>query len=200
MRPLVAIAALALLAALPACAETLVYRTTMSLYIPRVYANTESLGYRKFQRQSVRGWILVDKSALTESGEPSVTAALTNYTHRVQGERVTYTVTVDDESTMWRYIGSNATGVFKKPAVKFVLDCDPSYNIGADEPDNTLILTLSGRGNTDRAIRGSVAGQIGCGCHAYGHISPTRRVDGEVSDITPCYGTFTMRLSYTIED
>lgn len=181
-------------AAWTATAETLVYKTSLTLYVPRVYGNTESLGYRKIQRQRISGWIKVDKGSLTESGEPTIEAAFTNDTHRVQGAKVAYGCIADDEATMWRYIGSNRTGVFVKPCVRIALDCNPSYNIGADEPDNTLIITLAGRGNTEKLIKGHVTGQIGCACTAYGHVSPTRTIDGSVDDRTPLSGTFTMKL------
>ena len=174
-----------------AMAESAVYRITMSLYVPRVYDNTQSLGYRKVQRQTISGYVVVEKEAGVH--EPVVTAMhLVNKTHKVQKANVTYS-DADAEDVMWRYIGSNKTGVFRNVQVKFSLDLDPSYNIGADEPDNALIVTLAGRGSSEDSIRGAVTGQIGCGCTAYGHVSPTRTIWGLVSDITPLYGTFTMR-------
>lgn len=173
--------------------EVVVYKLTMALYVPRVYNNTQSLGYRKNQLQKIVGYVTVDKDIGSEDTEPFIrTWYLVNKTHKVQKQNVTYHDAYADD-VMWRYIGNNKTGVFKNTQVKFSLDLDPSYNIGADEPDNALIIQLAGRGSTEKAIRGSVTGQIGCGCMAYGHISPTRTLKGEVSDITPLYGTFVMK-------
>lgn len=194
----------------PTRAETVVYKLTMKLYVPRVYDNTESLGYRKVQQQRITGYIYVDKDApipVPDGGdeeidgdvevigprEPAISVCnIVNHTHRVQGRNVTYG-DVEATDVMWRYIGSNKKGIFRKPQVKFSLDLDPSYNIGADEPDNALIITLSGRGFTEKSIKGGITGQIGCGCTAYGHISPTRTIDWLVNDITPLYGTFNMK-------
>lgn len=176
--------------------EVLAYKLTMHLRVPRVYNNTQSLGYRKMQYQTIVGYVIVDKDvtkAEEYTGEPSICAFdFYNKTHKVNNANVTYGDT-EATSVMWRYIGSNKTGVFKNTNVKFSLDLDPSYNIGEDEPDNALIITLSGYGTSEKRIKGSVTGQIGCGCKAYGHTSPTRTVTGEVSDITPLYGTFTMK-------
>ena len=173
--------------------EVVVYKLTMALYVPRVYDNTRSLGYRKNQLQKITGYVTVDKDIGSEDTEPFIrTWHLVNKTHKVQKQNVTYHDAYAD-NVMWRYIGSNKTGVFKNTQVKFSLDLDPSYNIGADEPDNALIIQLAGRGSTEKTIRGSVTGQIGCGCTAYGHISPTRTLKCDVSDITPLYGTFTMK-------
>lgn len=181
---------LSLMALASASADIIAYKVKMRLRVPRVYRNTTSMGYRKVQRQKVTGYVYVDKNDL-EDGEPRVWATgFLNETHKVGGQNVSYKALVTD--VMWRYIGNNRTGVFKHPNVKIGLDLDPSYNIGADEPDNTLLITLSGYGVSDRHVRGSVTGQIGCGCSAYGHISPTRTVDGKVTDITPLCGTFTM--------
>ena len=174
--------------------EVVVYKLTMALYVPRVYDNTRSLGYRKNQLQKITGYVTVDKDIGSEDTEPFIrTWHLVNKTHKVQKQNVTYHDAYADD-VMWRYIGSNKTGVFKNTQVKFSLDLDPSYNIGDDEPDNTLVIQLSGIGSSETMISGSVTGQIGCGCMAYGHVSPTRDMCGYVRDITPLYGRFTMRL------
>jgi len=181
-------------------AETLIYKVTIRLFVPRVYNNMESLGYRKPQWQKITGYMSVDKSDVTGDcsgapGEPSVWSwGFTNNTHKVSGKKVSYADCAVGTDIMWRYIGDNKTGVFKRPCMRINLDLDPSYNIGDDEPDNTLVIVMSGTGPSDNVIRGSVTGQIGCGCGAYGHISPTRDILGNVSDITPLYGCFTMRL------
>ena len=177
---------------LSALSETVVYKLTMVLKVPRVYENTQSLGYRKNQTQKVYAYVYVDKSNL-DGGEPRIEVYdCINKTHKVGGSYVTYS-DVSAQDVMWRYIGSNKTGVFKNTNIRFALDLDPSYNIGADEPDNTLVIMLSGFGTTEKSIKGMVTGQIGCGCRAYGHKSPTRTVDCSVSDIVPLSGTFTMK-------
>lgn len=169
------------------------YELAMYMYIPRVFDNTESKGRRKIQRQVIRGYVEVRDPG--EDGiEPDISVTgLTNKTHLVGGKNVTYKCNVIEGETMWRYIGNNATNVFTRPCVKLSVDCDPSYNIGADEPDNALIIQLSGTGASDNRITGNVTGQIGCGCHAYGHVSPTRTRYGEVDDRVPTYGRFAMK-------
>lgn len=202
-------AALAMLIGLPLAgrSETLVYKVTMRLYVPRVYDNTQSLGYRKPQWQKIVGYVSVDKDMASRpdedgyvSGEPEIYAySFVNKKHKLSnGEYVTYADCALGTDVMWRYIGSNAKNVFKTTCVEFSLDLDPSYNIGDDEPDNTLIVQFSGIGSSEKSIRGGVTGQIGCGCSDYGHKSPTRDVLGDVSDITPLYGTFNMKLEKRI--
>lgn len=64
------------------------------------------------------------------------------------------------------------------------------------------MLELSGGGKVRKGIlktiKGSVKGQIGCGCRAYGHLSPTRVWLGFVSDyvvdVAPLYGTFSAQF------
>lgn len=196
MRNLICMAILALCAT--AGAETLVYKAVFTLKVPRVYANTESKGYRKYQTQVVRGVVTVDTSNLV-AGEPKMTACFTNTTHKVAGRFVTYECEVDQSSVMWRWIGDNRKGDFHKPCLRFSAECNPSYNIGDDEPDNTLIFTWSGYGNGVKRIGGYVAGQIGCGCSAYGHVSPTRTIDGRISDIVPMCGKGYIKLSRRIK-
>ena len=188
------IAMLSLICLVPAFsqAQTSVYKITMSLKVPRVYDNMQSLGYRKMNQQKITGYVYVDYDAV--DGEPRITTCcFVNNTHKINGKKVTYS---DSSATevMWRYIGSNKTNVFKNTNVKFCLDLDPSYNIGSDEPDNTLVITLAGYGKNEKVISGNVTGQIGCGCKAYGHVSPTRTIECNVSDIVPLYGSFKMKL------
>lgn len=189
---MMAFAALLCLVPAKARSETIVYRIIMSLNVPRVYDNMKSLGYRRNQLQKITGYVTVDKELHENEYEPRIEAScFYNKTHKIGGKYVTYYDSVASD-VMWRYIGSNRTGLFKNAQIKFNIDLNPSYNIGDDEPDNTLIVQLSGRGATENRIKGSVTGQIGCGCLAYGHVSPTRTVDGRISDITPLYGTFSM--------
>lgn len=185
---------LAALAPLSAMSEVLVYKLTMKLHVPRIYDNMQSMGYRKPQLQTIKGFVYVDKGVKSGQTEPEISVAgMYNRTHRVYSKSVTYMDT-DATGVMYRYIGSNKTGVFKQPCIKFSLDLDPSYNIGDDEPDNTLVIDLAGQGRSERSIKGGVTGQIGCGCRAYRHVSPTRTIVYGVNDIAPLYGTFTMTL------
>lgn len=196
MKKIIVLAAVSLVS-LSALSDIIIYRITMNMKVPRVYDNAKSLGYRKVQQQVIKGYISVDYGC-GEYKEPVIYAySFLNRNHKIGGKNVTYAETEADD-VMWRYIGSNKRNVFTSPNIKFSLDLDPSYNIGADEPDNTLVITLSGSGISERTIKGAVTGQIGCGCMAYGHISPTRGIDFRVSDITPLYGTFNMRKIETI--
>lgn len=175
-------------------AESLVYQFKMRLCVPRVYDNMQSNGYRKRQMQLIVGYVTVDKLSESEYSEPCVFVYdIVNKTHKVGNANVTYD-DVEASDVMWHYIGNNKTGVFKNTCIKFNLDLDPSYNIGDDEPDNTILIQVSGTGSSERLIRGSVTGQIGCGCKEYGHVSPTRDIKGNVRDTAPLYGTFTMKL------
>ena len=177
------------LSACMACAETVTYSVKIKLHVPRVYNNMTSRGYRKYQVQTVKGFLRVTTDG---RDEPKVEAyGFNNSTHRVNGENVRYAGTVN--SVLFHVIGDNCTGRFNVASVCLSVDLDPSYNIGADEPDNTLLLTMSGKGNR-RRITGNVAGQIGCGCRAYGHVSPTRIMwTDTVTDIAAVHGTFTMK-------
>ncbi len=177
------------LSACVACAGTVTYSVRMTLHVPRVYNNMTSRGCRKYQRQTVKGYLRVTTDGKTE---PQVEAyGFYNATHKSGGRPVQYSVRVDD--SIFHAVGSNRTGKFKTASVYFCMDADPSYNIGADEPDNILILHLSGKG-TQKKVSGYVAGQIGCGCWAYGHVSPTRIMWTDVvTDIATVYGVFTMK-------
>lgn len=175
------------------------YEFKMSMRIPRVCDNMESKGYRKYVHQTIKGTLLVEYG----EWEPTVTiVGLENHSHKVNGRNVTYDVEMGN--VMWHLIGDNATGKFKRASVSLSFTADPSYNIGDDEPDNTLVVTCSGIGTakTDGPIRyvsGYVAGQLGCGCRAYSHVSPTR-ISGpsgkteNVVDIASTHGLFRIRL------
>lgn len=189
------------------------YDLVMKLRVPVVYDNTKSLGERKYKSQKLVGTVKVTYFDSALPPDVKVTD-LVNRSYRVNGEHVTYDTAVD--SVIWVSVGNNATERFKTAAVSFVLDADPSYNVGDDEPDNTLILRLSGYGTYAKYVRGYVAGQLGCGCRAYGHKSPTRImcipyigskylepacITGwpvywypTVTDIAPCWGTWYMRI------
>lgn len=187
---------LATLLPLVSPARTDVYRFKAALHVPRVYDNTQSLGRRKYQTQKLEGVLRVTP---VEGREPKIELALTNKTHKVGGSPVTYET--DVSGVLWHVIGSNKTGVFKTPSVKFSVDANPSYNIGDDEPDNTLILTFAGKGTSWKRLSGYAAGQLGCGCYAYGHTSPTRLLYDlcMVVDTAAAWGTWSAKYLRTEE-
>ena len=175
------------------------YKFTMNLKVPRIYDNMQSLGYRKLQSQRLVGELqFVYKS----DGTTTVRVKnLVNKTHKINGipiSYVCYEFPYDYHEPLVVGIGSNKTGKFKQGGAEFAFQADPSYNIGGVDEDNTLILELSGygtlKGNVLKNLKGAVKGQIGCGCMAYGHISPTRLFLGwltdYVHDVAPLYGTF----------
>lgn len=127
--------------------------------------------------------------------------SLVNRTHRINGTPISYECyeyPYDYHDALVVGIGNNRTGRFNQGGAEFAFQADPSYNIGAVDEDNTLILELSGygvlKGDILKSIKGAVKGQIGCGCQEYGHVSPTRLFLGfltdSVVDVAPLYGTF----------
>ena len=69
--------------------------------------------------------------------------------------------------------------------------------------DNSLYITLAGKGRLSSSkfkfATGYVAGTIGCGCSAYGHKSPTRKIGyngatSVVDDIAAVHGRWSMKL------
>lgn len=165
------------------CTE--VYDLYIDVKVPRVYDNSDSLGYRKYQSQRLQGVLYADADGAYVTG-------LYNRKHKVGGINVRYTCAV--ENAEWAIVGNNRTGVFKRPAIYVKLEAVPSY-IGAYEPtdDETLVLTLAGSGTFNR-ISGSVAGTLGCGCSWYGHTSPTRSYfTCDVVDKAAVYGTFKLK-------
>lgn len=175
------------------------YDFTMHLYIPRVYDNMQSLGYRKYQPQTLKGQLMFIYS---DDGETVVKVkGLENRTHKVNGKRVTYECyeyPYDDNGVLVVGIGSNRTLKFTQGGACFSFVADPSYNIGIVQEDNSLYLELSGHGKLKgdilKNLRGSVRGKIGCGCYDWGHTSPTRLFLGYLTnivyDVAPLDGTF----------
>jgi len=164
---------LTLLASVSALADE-----TWEIYIlakvPRVCNNICSCGYRQYETQRIKGCFSVKRNA---ADEPEVTfCSLRNLTHRVGGAEVTYTVTLAEDGVLWHGIGSNRLNRFLMRSVRLAIIAEPSYAIGAEPTeDNSLLLTLSGYGNSDGTmLKGFCAGQVGCACHEYGHTSPTR--------------------------
>lgn len=182
-----------------------VYDIRMWVYMPRIYDNTKSLGYRKYQRQLIVGKMYVDYS----EGDATITfSQFTNKTYKINGNNVTYVCRLNtDMPSCLSLIGDNKKNEFKKTSVAFFCELNPSYNIGEDEPDNTLVLGFGGKGLTTvwkrtrvaYSVSGNVAGTMGCGCMDYGHKSPTRNWGycgpGDVTDIAATHGRFTMRLN-----
>ena len=176
------------------------YRFTMNLKVPRIYDNMASKGYRKLQPQRLVGDL---QFVYKTDGTVKVRVKnLVNKSHKISGVPISYVCyeyPYEYHDALVVGIGSNKTGKFKQGGAEFAFQADPSYNIGAVDEDNTLLLELSGygtlKGDVLKNLKGSVKGQIGCGCMAYGHISPTRLFLGwltnYVHDVAPLYGTFT---------
>lgn len=179
------------------------YKFTMNLKVPRIYDNMQSLGYRKLQSQRLVGEL---QFVYKNDGSVNVRVKnLVNKSHKIGGNCISYVCyeyPYDYHDPLVVGIGSNKTGKFKQGGAEFAFQADPSYNIGAVDEDNTLILELSGygilKGDVLKNLKGAVKGQIGCGCMAYGHISPTRLFLGwltdYVHDVAPLYGTFNAKF------
>ena len=165
------------------------WELVMLLHVPRVYNNTESLGYREMQGQRLHGYFdVVYGSGL----EPEVRfVSLDNRTHRINRAPITYSIDVG--SVKWHAIGNNRTGVFAKRSVVLSFLAKPSYAIRPPDEDNSLLLTLAGFSTKKRPdyLHGLVAGQIGCGCLDHGHVSPTRVwATDQVVDTAAVFGTW----------
>ena len=195
-----------------------IYSLKMSVRIPRVYDNMESNGYRKYHVDTLIGELRMTYPA-DGSGRATLSVEnLYNKSHKVGGEFVTYESYIDADAVFPRVnlIGSNKTGIFKKPSVVFALVCDPSYNIGEVTEDNTLYITLSGTGGISKmkrknaqvikSLSGYLAGIIGCGCSEYGHTSPTRvngafgPISDAVDDVAAVWGQWRATYQYSICD
>ena len=189
-------------------AATDVYDFRMSLRVPRIYDNNQSLGSRKYQQQRVVGemWMQYDSNGNLVN---VLFTNMVNKTHRLSnGKLLTYPTTQLNEMVYPRFnaIGSNRTGKFKVASVCFYLVAEPSYNIGELDEDNALYVMLAGRGTFHsskrylKVVTGKVAGTLGCGCMAYGHTSPTRRIGywgatDDVDDVAAVDGTWSMRFN-----
>lgn len=183
-----------------AYATTDVYKFAMTLKVPQVVDNMESMGRRVYKTQKFTGTLLVHYNA--EDSADVTISCLTNKSFKVKGFPVTYEV--DTYYALWNLIGNNATGKFKQPSVHLELNAQPSYVAGSEpDEDNSLLLSLSGKGASKKSMSGNVTGTLGCGCQEYGHTSPTR-VMGEcgplpiVSDVAAVYGSWKITLKKTI--
>lgn len=182
---------LVMLAACCARADVDVYDFRMSVKVPRIYGNEKSLGSRRWQTQVIRGEMHVDYG--TDALAPVISfKGCVNRSHRIDGKPVTYLCEqgYDTVNRQWVVMGDNRTGSFKNGSCFFYADFEPSYNVGEDEPDNSLLLYFGGYGTLQRVgtdgcscephamkvkrWRGYCVGTMGCGCRAYGHVSPTR--------------------------
>ena len=187
------------------------FELKMKVRVPRVYDNTHSLGYRKYQWQTIVGPMkLVWKDG---QDTPDVEfGTLTNKTHKLSNKKnINYSVMLDENTMYSRFnaVGSNMKHQFKTAAINFAIIADPvSYAVWEDpDEDNSLLLTLAGAGNivTKKGITrlnnasGSLAGTLGCGCKEYGHTSPTRvlgengPICDDIDDVAAAYGTWSMK-------
>lgn len=193
MKPLAV--ALALLAS-SALADVDVYDFKMRIKVPRIYDNAQSKGERRWQTQLICGEMHVDYD--TNELAPVVTFKnCINRSHVIDGKPVTYLCEqgYDEVIRRWVVMGSNRTGLFRDGSCFFFADFEPSYNVGDDEPDNSLLLYFGGYGTLQKVQingcpclartcgpyaqkvkrwSGYCVGTMGCGCRAYGHVSPTR--------------------------
>lgn len=131
---------------------------------------------------------------------------MVNKSHKLSnGSNVTYDAKLDYNSYFPRFnaIGNNKTNSFKTASICFSIVAEPSYNIGELDEDTSLYITLAGKGTIGsfgkiKAVRGYVAGTLGCGCMAYGHISPTRTIGyngatDNVTDVASVFGIWSMK-------
>lgn len=191
-----------------------VYDFKMSVKVPRVYNNMASLGYRKYQHQRIVGEMRVVYDTENPFAPTVVLTNLVNKTHKVSGVCVKYTCE-PSSGVRWAYLGDNKTGIFKTPSVSFAAELYPDYNVQQTvDEDNSMFVSFAGLGSsstsysyrncantrTVRLLHGYVTGTIGCGCHDYGHLSPTRVIwaywplTDVVTDVASVYGTWTAKF------
>ncbi len=186
------------------------YIFTMHLAVPRIYDNAQSLGSRKYQSQTIKGEMLMMYGKDAKLVDVQFTN-MVNKTHKLSnGKYVSYGRTTLDTIIWPRFnaIGSNKTGKFKTASICFYIAAEPSYNIGEFDEDNALYVMLAGKGAFHskqlhlKSASGKVAGTLGCGCMAYGHKSPTRKITfygpgKEVDDVAAVFGTWSIKYSKT---
>lgn len=176
------------------------YSFSMKLSVPRIYNNNESLGQRKYQTQTIKGRLSFDFDKEGHLIGMSF-IDLYNSTHILSnGKHVTYDGYLDHSKTLKIVaIGNNKTKKFNTASICFSMMAEPSYNIGEFDEDTSLFVTLAGKGQIKngkvKRANGTVSGTLGCGCYAYGHISPTRMiwqygVSDIVTDIAAVHGTW----------
>lgn len=179
------------------------YKFKLSLSVPQVFSNTASLGYRKYKKQVIRGYMYIN---WLDDGTFYVNFShLVNHNFKVGNLAVSYEGYEDKSSLLhsFTYIGDNKKNVFKKPCLCFQIELLPSYAIGEPTSDNSFRLVLAGSGKSKqlkfktyritKKISGFASGTQGCSCSAYGHKSPTRLAGvlgntDEVNDVVATWG------------
>lgn len=178
------------------------YNFKMTLEVPRIYDNMQSKGYRKYQKQTVKGKMFLTYDDASDESAVVSFSDLRNTKHKVNGSAVTYTVVPDETvQSFVNVIGNNLTMDFHVASVCFGIIAEPSYIWGAPDEDNSLYVMLAGSGRTTkvkgarviRKMSGTVSGAIGCGCSFYGHVSPTRMMgaygpSATVVDVASVFG------------
>lgn len=186
-----------------------IYRFSLRLKVPQVFANTLSQGYRKYQKQRISGYLHIqwrddDTVSIAFSG-------LENQKFKVGNVKVSYTgyEANDVTPTRYNYIGHNRTQKFTTPCLAFFLELEPSYAIGGNNEDNSFYVLCAGYGSSKQKqgigcrvatrLRGYAAGTQGCGCSAYAHKSPTREASmcgpssSRVTDVVATWGNWTAK-------
>ena len=197
-----------------------VYSLQIALKVPQVVDNTQSLGKRVYKLQKITGRLLVYYDSETKAAEAIELVDLVNLSYKVGGKNVKYKALEDGYvgvPQIWNAIGSNKTLVFNKSSVCFNAELEPSYAIGEPNNDNSLILVFSGASTLATkklscgvkikfltTVGGYVVGTQGCGCHDYGHVSPTRSLGlygptDQVVDIAAVWGTWKAKFQYRTE-
>jgi hypothetical protein len=175
-----------------------IFNLEIDLNVPAIYNNTHSRGYILYELHHITGLMKITYTEDIYSPVIELTD-LYNHSYKVGGSNLRYTAYLDNGeaygiSTRFSYIGYNETDLFPYPNIQFFATLEPSYNIGEwDEPDNSLLCIFAGSGtskyNSNGKLKvyqlmGTVSGAMGCGCTAYGHLSPTRLAgpDGAILD------------------
>lgn len=194
-----------------------VYTLQISLKVPQVVDNMQSLGKRTYKIQRITGRILVHYDVETGLASSLNLDQLVNKSFKVGGQYVKYkhleNSSIFGIPQIWNAIGSNKTLIFNKSSVCFYAELEPSYALSEANNDNSLILIFSG-GNSmiskkidgiktrfPTFISGYVTGTQGCGCRDYGHLSPTRIIgihgaSDQAIDIASVWGTWKAKFSY----
>ena len=140
--------------------------------------------------QKITGRLLVYYDNESKAAEAIELSNLVNLSYKVGGKNVKYKALSDGYigvPQIWNAIGSNKTLVFTKSSVCFNAELEPSYALGEPNNNNSLILVFSGASTLSTkklscgvkikfptTVSDHVVGTQGCGCHDYGHVSPTR--------------------------
>ena len=194
-----------------------VYTLQILLRVPQVINNMQSLGKRIYKVQKITGRILVHYDAETDLASSLELDQLVNKSFKVREQYVRYTYLKNDSMfgipQIWNAVGNNKTLVFNKSSVCFTAELEPSYALSEANNDNSLILIFSGSGSMISkkidgiktrfpiSISGYVTGTQGCGCHDYGHLSPTRVIgiygaSEQAIDIASVWGTWKAKFIY----